>query len=244
MTLDWLFGPRVLGSGPTWVRFNTFRLDVTDVEEIVEVFREHGPTEVFRGRIGEYQQPTYDQSIDDLSGASDADLARIRITAGPREGRLGQLSLLLSRTEATLTTSGPELDAAIRRRITQLITENGHRRIQRSRLVAFGVVVLAVALAFIPIWTAIAVWPEAPLVVVSGLVAFLTWLNLSGRIRGAAARRNFVPGAGGVIIDATTRTARRAQRWDSRRDIKVAAITAAVTLTAAVVTGWATGLFT
>ncbi|MCV2395943.1 hypothetical protein OEB99_16630 [Actinotalea sp. M2MS4P-6] len=243
MAWDWLFGPKVLFESDNTVAFNRFVLDVTDVQQIVDVVTErHGQASVMRPtglpRDGDYAIP-----VTNLLEASDADLAAIRIQASPvGPGAVGEVNVTLWRTGAWLSCTAV-LDAELKRRVMLLITENGRRRVQWLRIYNAVRVVLIAALIALPVWVAITSWPEIPMVVVTAIVSVLAGHDLVSRYAKWGRDHGITPSTGGVRIDAVTRTARRSQRWDQRRDLKVAVLTMLGTLVVTAIVAWANGVF-
>ena len=238
MALDWLYGPKVLGANPQWMEFNSFRLDVTDLADIAEALTAAGATrvEVHRVRkLGE-QGPGSNMErtlIADALTASDADLRNVEVRSwrGPDVGP----TVWLAPYRATLLAKAGELDPELSRRVAQIITENGRRRIQPYRLARIGYALWAALLLGIWAWLAVIAWPLVPVIILGGCAAYLTHVHSWRWLNEGLRRHSWFSGSGRATIDAETRTALRSKRWSDKRDLKVAAATVLGTLVAGAV---------
>lgn len=252
MAFDWLFGPRVLSSGDFGVTFSAFRLDLSDIEDLMTALAEfHAPAHVFRRTRSEAGGlDVFDHELTDITAASDGDLRAIQIRANPGGITPDELHFatapvgeaVLTLTPSLLTFSMAPMNPRLRDRVTRIITENGRRRIQPYKLMVLVRAILVSALSALPLWTLVSTrsWPVG---LVAALSVWLAWREISLRLRNRSTFRGWDASRGRATIDTLSRNARRSERWNSRRDWKIGALTFAGTIIAAVVTGWATGVF-
>lgn len=261
MKPTWLYGPPARSeSGPDSASLAVSGVHVLNVDDIHELVEDAQTLLRVKPRVVRLEGgpeagmwvPSKDEI--DLRGASDADLAKIGLVAYSAvepglwvslEIRLGAItfpSMMLS-----LTGNVPQLQQelptnlpAFARRVADVL--NGSRRRVPTWKWAQAATRLVPVAAFV-VWAgfAISVWPNIWAAAVGALAAAAFSPTAVRTVREFQNRRSLGPNSGRVLVDATPRNEIRAARANSRRDLRVGAITAAVT---AVLTVAATVLFT
>lgn len=266
MAFDWLFGKRVVRDA-AWgniVSFgSSYTLSVTDVEEIVARLRRAGAETVHVKRLirSTMPAPYRDVGVDEVdlnSTTVDAVLDGVAIVArwaeappAPNPGdwrpslsaqiNLGSAVPSQVVVNSTVETIG---DAqAVAEQVTEIIVR-GSRRIPTWKWVQIAnsaarlLLTAVLALGIYQLRSA----PAAAALLVLGVIGFER--QAASQVHRRLERRLAGIKSGVVSIDATPLDQLRIQRRDRRASVKVATATAVVTLAAATLTAWLTGVWT
>lgn len=229
---DWLYGPRVIriseidagGLSSTW-HFGSAVIGVDDLTDILDELRRVGLEPTVRSQSG--------ADIDYLT-ASDHELGKVFVEGPAVPNGAGPIWLTLGADNQAAAVFN-RCPSGTDDRIVEIISKRGRRRLGYVRGLQLLHVPAYLAVAALWVWLAIESWPSVPIILFGavGSIALGHWLRQV--ITGWGANH---PPLGSVTLDATTRLAQRQKRWSDRRDMKVAAVTAVVTITATAAVTW------
>jgi hypothetical protein len=225
VAFDWLYGPKAI-TGPNVTTIRSLTLERETVLEVLALVRKEIPTAALRAYLlGPGSVPLEDVAVDENRFQEAPDWQRrsvlLRDEAGSfvidlREGQ--QPNVIYNNTAM----------APVAAKAIELLYASGRPRPRWKNTLQWlpyvGVVLLVGVLA----WLLVADWPGTPLAIFLALVAALA----SGSAMPIAARTRAKVGLGypGHRIRTMSREEFRRHRLDSRRDIKVALLTGAISI--------------